>query len=375
MARAAVYRVLTLVSAVGRVPALLARRVRLPRGRGRGARRDGGVDGRLTATSTCAARRGRPATRARAARVADLVVTFAVMATTLLVQTPAQIAADAPVMGSIWTSGAVLACALAFGVPRRDRGRGWSISAALAGLPGARSATELCDIQLLVARRADRRVRVHGAAPLGRAAAPRRRVRGGDAPSGSGSPAPCTTACCRCSATSGGAAPSWAARRGELGALAGEQEFALRTLLTTGPAPGRRATAAATSPPRCACSARPASRSSRPAHPVELPAHTVDELAAVVGAALANVDAARRPGRAGLGAAGGRRRRRGDQRARRGPGHPRGQARRGRGGGPARGGPLDARPRARPGWHDRRCDTGPDRGTEWIINLRREARA
>ena len=38
------------------------------------------------------------------------------MASTPFVQTPAQLAADAPVMGSIWTPGAVLACALCFGV-------------------------------------------------------------------------------------------------------------------------------------------------------------------------------------------------------------------------------------------------------------------
>jgi signal transduction histidine kinase len=75
---------------------------------------------------------------------------------------------------------------------------------------------------------------------------------------------------------------------GELGALAGEQEVALRTLLTTGTAPvderGRRDLAAAL---RVLASSRVTV--STPAHPVELPAHTVDELVAVVGAALANV--------------------------------------------------------------------------------------
>jgi signal transduction histidine kinase len=75
---------------------------------------------------------------------------------------------------------------------------------------------------------------------------------------------------------------------GELGALAGEQEFALRTLLTTGSAPvderGRRDLAAAL---RVLGSSRVTV--STPAHPVELPAHTVDELVAVVGAALTNV--------------------------------------------------------------------------------------
>src|SRR5690606_28177916 len=75
---------------------------------------------------------------------------------------------------------------------------------------------------------------------------------------------------------------------GELGTLAGEQEVALRTLLTTGSAPvdesGKRDLAAAL---RVLASSRVTV--STPAHPVELPARTVDELVAVVGAALANV--------------------------------------------------------------------------------------
>ena len=75
---------------------------------------------------------------------------------------------------------------------------------------------------------------------------------------------------------------------GELGSLAGEQEIALRTLLTTGPAPvdgnGHRDLAAAL---RMLGTAR--TTVSTPAHPVELTAHAVDELVAVVGAALANV--------------------------------------------------------------------------------------
>jgi signal transduction histidine kinase len=75
---------------------------------------------------------------------------------------------------------------------------------------------------------------------------------------------------------------------GELGRLAGEQEFALRTLLTTGPAPvdmyGRRDLAAAL---RMLGTSRISV--STPAQAVELPARTVDELVGVVGAALSNV--------------------------------------------------------------------------------------
>ena len=224
------------------------------------------------------------------------------MATTPLVQTPAQLAADAPVMGSIWTPGAVLACALGFGVRGGLLGRAGRCPATLLAVQ-ARPETELGDIQLIVLvgltvgfaatvlRRQAERVRRAVAAEA--AALERERLaravhdgvlqvlgflrrRGGEL---------------------GGDA-------GELGRLAGEQEFALRTLLTTGPAavdaPGRRDLAAAL---RTLGSARVSVAT--PAHRVELPAAVVDELVAVVGAALANVSRARRAGRAGLGAAGG----------------------------------------------------------------------
>ncbi|WP_312858936.1 ATP-binding protein [Pseudonocardia xinjiangensis] len=75
---------------------------------------------------------------------------------------------------------------------------------------------------------------------------------------------------------------------GELGELAGKQEFTLRTLLTTGAAlvdvNGRRDLAAAL---RVLASEHVSV--STPAHRVELPAHVVDELVAVAAAALANV--------------------------------------------------------------------------------------
>lgn len=217
--------------------------------------------------------------------IADLVVTSAVMATTLLVQSPAQIAADAPVMGSIWTPGAVLALALAFGV------RGGLVGAVVISVMllvvSATFRTELGDIELIVLvglvvgfastvlRRSAERLRRAVAAE----AAGRERERLARA------------------VHDGvlqvlgllrrrGAEP--AADAGELGRLAGEQEYALRTLLTTGPAPvdrhGARDLAAAL---RVLAAERVTV--STPAHGVELPAHTVDELVAVVGAALANV--------------------------------------------------------------------------------------
>ena len=229
-------------------------------------------------TGARSGRRGRLA-------VADVAVTIAVMASTPFVQTPAQLAADAPVMGSIWTPGAVLACALCFGV-RGGLAAALAVSGTLLAVQ-ARPETELSDIQLLVLvgltvgfassvlRRQAERVR--GAVAAEAAALERERLtravhdgvlqvlgylrrRGGEL---------------------GGDA-------GELGRLAGEQEFALRTLLTTGPAAvdalGRRDLAAAL---RAFASER--TSVATPAHGVDLPASAVDELVAVVGAALANV--------------------------------------------------------------------------------------
>jgi signal transduction histidine kinase len=217
--------------------------------------------------------------------IADVAVTVAVMASTPLVQTAAQLAADAPVMGSIWTPGAVLACALCFGVPGGLAGA-VVVSATLLAAQ-ARPQTELGDILLIVLvgltvgfaatvlRRQAERVRRAVAAEA--AAVERERLarevhdgvlqvlgylrrRGGEL---------------------GGDA-------GELGRLAGEQEFVLRALLTSGPAAvdaaGRRDLAAAL---RTLGSARISVAT--PAHAVELPAAAVDELVAVVGAALANV--------------------------------------------------------------------------------------
>lgn len=301
--------------------------------------------------------------------VTDVVVTFAVMATTPLVQTPAQLAADAPVMGSIWTSGAVLACAIAFGVPGGIGGAA-VVSAALVGFQ-ADLATELADMQLLalagltvgfaagVLRRSAERVRRAVASEAAMAERERlaRAVHDGVLQ--------VLGFVRRRGAELGGPA-------GELGALAGEQEVSLRTLLTTGAAPvdgaGRRDLAAAL---RVLGSSRVTVAA--PAHPVELPAHTVDELVAVVGAALANVAVHVGPdapawvlledvgdrveisvrdegpgiaaGRLAVAEAEGRL---GVARSMRGRVHD-------------LGGTIT-------------CDTGPDRGTEWIIELAREAR-
>ncbi len=217
--------------------------------------------------------------------IADLAVTVAVVATTPLVQTPAQLAADAPVMGSIWTPGAVLACALAHGV--RGGLAGAAVLSAALLLFQARVENELGDIQLIVLvalaigfastvlRRSAERVRAAVATEA--AVTERERL----ARAVHDGVLQVLGYLRRRGAELGGDA-------GELGRLAGEQEFALRSLLTTGPAPvdvdGRRDLAAAL---RMLASARVSV--STPAHPVELPAAVVDELVAVVGAALANV--------------------------------------------------------------------------------------
>ncbi len=217
--------------------------------------------------------------------VADVLVTVGVMATTPIVQTPQQLASDAPVMGSIWTSGGVLACALAFGL-RGGFLAAVVISAALVAFQ-ARMETELGDIQLMllagltlgyaatVLRRSGERLRVAIGAEAAMAERDRlaRAVHDGVLQ--------VLGFVRRRGAELGGEA-------GELGRLAGEQEFALRTLLTSGPAPvdahGHRDLAAAL---RMLGTARVSV--STPAHRVELPARAVDELVGVVGAALSNV--------------------------------------------------------------------------------------
>jgi signal transduction histidine kinase len=296
--------------------------------------------------------------------VLDVVVTVAVMASTPLVQTAAQLEADAPVMGSLWTSGAVLACAIAFGVPGGIAGAA-AVSAALVGFQ-AEVAAELPDIQLLalagltigfastVLRRSAERVRRAVASEAAMAERERlaRAVHDGVLQ--------VLGYVRRRGAELGGSA-------GELGTLAGEQEVALRTLLTTGSAPvdphGRRDLAAAL---RVLSSARVTV--STPAHAVELPAHTVDELVAVVGAALANVAlhvGADAPAWVLLEDVGGRveisvR----DE----GPGIAPGRLEAAEAEGRL-GVARSMRGRVRDLGGTITCDTGPGRGTEWIIEL------
>ncbi|WP_345377743.1 MacS family sensor histidine kinase [Pseudonocardia yuanmonensis] len=219
--------------------------------------------------------------------LADLVVSAGIMLTTPLIVTDAQLDASAPGMGSIWTSGAVLACAVAYRIPGGVAAAA-VISAALVVAKARATLTELNDIQILmlagltvgfaslVLRRAAERVRRAVAEEA--AAAERERL----ARAVHDGVLQVLAHVGRRGAELGGAAA-------KLGALAGEQEVALRTLLTSGnaqvDAEGRRDLAATL---RALASGRVSV--SAPAHPVELPAATVAELDAVVRAALANVE-------------------------------------------------------------------------------------
>jgi signal transduction histidine kinase len=219
--------------------------------------------------------------------LADLAVSAGIMLTTPLIVTDAQLDASAPGMGSIWTSGAVLACAVAYRVPGGVAAAA-VISAALVVAKSRATLTELNDIQILalagltvgyaslVLRRAAERVRRAVAEEA--AAAERERL----ARAVHDGVLQVLAHVGRRGAELGGAAA-------ELGALAGEQEIALRTLLTSGDArvdaEGRRDLAATL---RARASGRVTV--SAPAHPVELPAGVVAELDAVVHAALTNVE-------------------------------------------------------------------------------------
>lgn len=216
---------------------------------------------------------------------ADLAVTCGIVGLTPLVQSSAQIAADAPVTGSIWTPGAVLACALAYGV-RGGLGGAVVLSAVLLAV-SARWQAEVGDIQLVVLvavsigfastvlrRQAERlRVAIGSEAAMAERERLARAVHDGVLQ--------VLGYVHRRGDELGGAA-------GQLATLAGEQEVALRTLLTTGGAPtdvhGQRDLADAL---RMLGSARISV--STPAYPVRMPAQVVDELVAVAGAALANV--------------------------------------------------------------------------------------
>lgn len=225
--------------------------------------------------------------------VVDVGVCCVIMATTPLIVTDAQLDAGTPGMGSIWTSGSVLACAVAFRI-RGGLAAALVISAALVLAKQRIGGLEIGDIELLVLAG----LTVGFASRvLQRAAARLRRISAEQAADAErerltrqihdGVLQVLAHVQRRGSEIGGGAA--------ELGTLAGEQEVALRTLLTGGAgnadASGHRDLAAALrtlSSPRVTVSA--------PADPLELPAAVTDEIEAVVRAALSNVDEHAGPG-------------------------------------------------------------------------------
>lgn len=227
---------------------------------------------------------GAPDGRARLA-VADLLVCVATMATTPWIVRAAHLDDGGPGMGSIWTSGAVLACAVAF----RIRGgllAALAISAALVLSKQRFGVLELGDIQLLVLAGLTVGFASH---VLERTAARLRRLTAEQAAAGErerltrsihDGVLQVLAHVQRRGAEIGGDAT-------ELGVLAGEQETALRALLAgpgTTDARGRRDLAAAL---RILASDRVTV--SAPGRPVELAAPVVDEVEGAVRAALANV--------------------------------------------------------------------------------------
>lgn len=235
---------------------------------------------------------GAPDRRGRLA-LADLGVALATMATTPLIVTDAHLDTGAPGMGSIWTSGAVLACAVALRV-----GGGVlaavAVSVALVLSKQRFGALELGDIQLLVL--AGLTVG-YASQVLERTAARLRRLTAEQAADAErerltrsihdGVLQVLAHVQRRGAELGGGAA--------ELGLLAGEQETALRTLLTGGAgttdASGNRDLGAAL---RALGSDRVTV--SAPAHPVSLEGPVTDEVEAAVRAALANVAVHAGPG-------------------------------------------------------------------------------
>jgi signal transduction histidine kinase len=227
-----------------------------------------------------------------ATAVVDLVVTALATASTLLVDTPAQVAAGGPVITTVWSAGPVLALAVALGW------RGGLVGAVVTVgvLFAVRRTVDtdlLFDAQLLLVaglavglaadtmRRSVERLRA--AAAREAATAERERLardihdgvlqvlalvrRRGDE-----------------LARSGGEAPAV-----ELARLAGEQEVALRRLITSAPVPRSDGTVDLSS--RLAGALPTRTSLAVPAEPVLLPAAVVDELAAVLREGAANAEA------------------------------------------------------------------------------------
>lgn len=218
--------------------------------------------------------------------VADLVVTVAAVGATVVVETPERIAAGAPVLTSVWSAGSPIAVALTYG-PVAGVLAALVVQGAVLAVRGGLGTPELTDLLLLVAatsavgyagtvlRRSAAELRT--AIELRAALAERERL----ARTIHDGVLQVLAHVHRRGRAVGGAAA-------ELGALAGEQEVALRTLIVTGP-PAARPAGHADLTAALAGLATPRVQVSGPGTPVVLPAHMVDEVVAASRAALANV--------------------------------------------------------------------------------------
>jgi signal transduction histidine kinase len=216
----------------------------------------------------------------------DLVVTLAALASTPLVETPERIAAGAPVVPTVWVAGAAVALALARGVLAGLAGA-LLVQGAVLLVRGRLGPAEVTDLLLMVAvtlavgyaatvlRRSSDRLRE--AIELRAAVAERERL----ARSIHDEVLQVLAQVRRRGAELGGPAA-------ELGVLAGEQEIALRNLVTAGP-PVEQPRGQLDLAAGLAALASPTVSVATPADAVPLPAHTVAEVLAAARAVLANV--------------------------------------------------------------------------------------
>lgn len=218
--------------------------------------------------------------------VADLVVSVAAVASTLAVETPARIATGVPVLPTVWVAGPAIALALVHG-PLFGVLGGLVVQASVAAVRGHLGTPELTDLLLIVAsalavgyaatvlRRSAAQLR--DAVALRAAVAERERL----ARSIHDGVLQVLSQVSRRGRSLGGAAA-------ELGELAGEQEVALRTLMTTDP-PSVRPDGSVDLVNELAGLATSRVTVSTPATAVPLPETAAREVTDAVRTALANV--------------------------------------------------------------------------------------
>lgn len=236
-----------------------------------------------------------------ATAVVDLVVTALATTSTLAVDTPARLAAGGSVITTVWSAGPVLALAVALGWRGGLLGGAVTVGVLLAVRRIVDTAL-LYDSQLLLVaglavglaadtmRRSAEQLR---AAAAREAATAERERLARDIHDGVLQ----VLALVRRRGEELARDADSDARAVELARLAGEQEVALRRLITSAPVPGPDGTLDLSS--RLAGALPPNTSLAVPAEPVLLPAVVVDELTAVLREGAANADAHAGPG-AGL---------------------------------------------------------------------------